>query len=112
MQLAQAYGWQAERVTDPGELEGAYRRLLACEGPCLLDVAIPRDQSVFPMVAPGKGLAEVIGAIDSASEGLRILSVSDQVAPDAAVSKGSGSDLLAAGAAVPEPSAADLRGGF
>ena len=119
VQLAQAYGWQAERVTDPGELEGAYRRLLACEGPCLLDVAIPRDQSVFPMVAPGKGLAEVIGAIDSASEGLRILSVSDEVVPDAAVSKGSGPDLfaavpepLAAGAAVSEPSAADLRGGF
>ena len=88
-------------------------------GPCLLDVAIPRDQSVFPMVAPGKGLAEIIGAIDSASEGLRILSVSDEVAPDAAVSKGSGPDLFAAvpeppatGAAVSEPSAADLRGGF
>ena len=46
-------------------------RELAAEGPCLLDVAISRDQNVFPMVAPGKALDDVIGAIDVAVGAVR-----------------------------------------
>lgn len=64
VKLAQAYSWEGERVEDPAELDAALDRMLASEGPYLLDVAIPRDQTVFPMVAPGKALNEVIGAID------------------------------------------------
>ena len=45
--------------------------MLAAEGPCLLDVAISRDQNVFPMVAPGKALDDVIGAIDVAVGAVR-----------------------------------------
>ena len=76
VKLAEAYGWAAERVDDPREVEGAYGRMLSAEGPFLLDLRIPRDQSVFPMVAPGGPLSEVIGVIDS-GEGLRIISVDD-----------------------------------
>jgi len=63
----------AERVERPEDVEAAYERMLSTAGPYLLDLRIPRDQSVFPMVAPGGGLTEVIGAIDS-GEGLRIWS--------------------------------------
>ena len=45
--------------------------MLAAEGPYLLDVAISRDQNVFPMVAPGKALDDVIGAIDVAVGAVR-----------------------------------------
>lgn len=76
VKLAEAYGWTAERIESPGEVEGAYRRMLSTDGPYLLDVRIPRDQSVFPMVAPGGPLSEVIGVIDG-DEGLRIISVDD-----------------------------------
>ena len=62
--LAGAYGWGAERVERPADVEGAYRRMLDADGPYLLDLRIPRDQSVFPMVAPGKALTDVIGVID------------------------------------------------
>ncbi|WP_315898130.1 biosynthetic-type acetolactate synthase large subunit [Berryella wangjianweii] len=71
VKLAAAYGWQAERVTDPDEVAAAYERMLAAEGPYLLDLCIPRDQSVFPMVAPGKGLGEVTGAIDTEAGPMR-----------------------------------------
>ncbi len=71
VKLAEAYGWHAERVERPEDVEAAYERMLSTAGPYLLDLRIPRDQSVFPMVAPGGGLTEVIGAIDS-GEGLRI----------------------------------------
>ena len=72
VKLAEAYGWSAARVDRPEDVAAAYERMLATDGPYLLDVRIPRDQSVFPMVAPGGGLSEVIGAIDS-GEGLRII---------------------------------------
>jgi len=68
VKLAEAYSWQGAQVARPAELEAALDRMLASEGPYLLDVRIPRDESVFPMVAPGKALNEVIGAIDSYGE--------------------------------------------
>ena len=63
VKLADAYSWQAERVEDPDDVEGAFKRMIASEGPYLIDMRIDRDQSVFPMVAPGSGLAEAIGAV-------------------------------------------------
>ena len=45
--------------------------MLACDGPFLLDVAIPDDQNVFPMVAPGAAMSDVLGAIDVAVGAVR-----------------------------------------
>ena len=71
VKLADAYSWQAERVTDPAKLDEAYDRMLACDGPFLLDVAISDQQNVFPMVAPGKAMSDVMGAIDVAVGAVR-----------------------------------------
>ena len=71
VKLADAYSWQAERVTDPAKLDEAYDRMLACNGPFLLDVAISDQQNVFPMVAPGKAMSDVMGAIDVAVGAVR-----------------------------------------
>ena len=69
--LAQAYGWQGERVERPEQVPAALERMLASEGPYLLDVAVSRDQDVYPMVAPGSGLEDVIGAMDVAVGAVR-----------------------------------------
>ena len=69
--LASAYSWKAERISKPQELEGAFVRMLQSEGPYLLDVRIPRNQSVFPMVAPGGTLQDAVGVIDSDEGGAR-----------------------------------------
>ena len=53
VKLAEAYGWQGERVEKPADVDAALARMLASDGPYLLDVAISRDQNVYPMVAPG-----------------------------------------------------------
>ncbi len=71
VKLADAYGWQAERIERPEDVEAALARMLAAEGPYLLDVAISRDQNVYPMVAPGRALDEVMGAIDVAVGAVR-----------------------------------------
>ena len=54
-----------------GMADAALAAMLAAEGPYLLDVAISRDQNVFPMVAPGRALDDVIGAIDVAVGAVR-----------------------------------------
>ena len=63
VKLAEAYAWQAERVEKPEQVEAAFERMLAADGPYLVDLRIDRDQSVFPMVKPGSGIAEAIGAV-------------------------------------------------
>lgn len=95
VKLAEAFGWAGERVADPAELPGAYARMLAHDGPYLLDVLVPRDQSVFPMVAPGKALSEVIGAIDAADGGVRTGAGRDAVPAGTAA----GPDAVPAGTA-------------
>ena len=64
VKLAQAYSWSAERISKPDEVGGAFQRMLSSDGPYLVDMRIPRDHSVFPIVAPGRALTEAVGAID------------------------------------------------
>ncbi len=71
VKLAEAYGWAGERVEAPGEVAGAIARMLAAPGPYLLDVAISPEQNVYPMVAPGAALDNVMGAIDVAVGAVR-----------------------------------------
>lgn len=71
VKLAEAYGWQGERVDRADSVEDAIARMLAAEGPYLLDVAISRDQNVYPMVAPGAALNNIMGAIDVAVGAVR-----------------------------------------
>ena len=69
--LADAYSWASRRIEKPEELDAALDEMLACEGPFLLDVAIPDNQNVFPMVAPGSAMSDVMGAIDVAVGAVR-----------------------------------------
>ena len=72
VKLADAYGWQAEHVSNPEEVDAAMQRMLDSEGPYLLDLAISADQTVYPMVAPGAALDDIIGAIDLTVGGVRV----------------------------------------
>ena len=64
VKLAQAYSWEAERVDEPSQVEGALERMLAAKGCYLVDMRIDRDQSVFPMVEPGKGIAAALTSVE------------------------------------------------
>ena len=72
VKLADAYGWEGERIEKPEEVAPAIARMLASEKPYLLDVAISPDQNVYPMVAPGAALDNVIGAIDVTLGAVRV----------------------------------------
>jgi acetolactate synthase-1/2/3 large subunit len=51
--IARGFGWGAERVTDPQELDAAIARCLAYDGPYFLDVAVQPQENCFPMMPPG-----------------------------------------------------------
>lgn len=63
VKLAQAYHWYGDSVSDPAQLEGAMEKWLSQEGPALLEVVIPEDENVFPMVPAGGTLTGQIGVV-------------------------------------------------
>ena len=72
VKLAEAYGWRGRRISRPEEVEDALNEMLASKEPYLLDVVIPTDQTVYPMVAPGAPIDDIIGALDVTLGGVRV----------------------------------------
>lgn len=62
--LAQAFGIKGMTISDPSELEGAIAKMLAFDGPVLLDVRVKRDENCYPMIPSGKSNADMIGLPD------------------------------------------------
>ncbi len=58
--LAQAHGVAACRVTDPAEVKAAVQRAMDYPGPFLVEFAVEPEENVFPMVAPGTSLSDMI----------------------------------------------------
>lgn len=59
--LSQAYGVKGMVVKHRGELKDAIAQMLAYDGPVLLDVRVTKNENCYPMVAPGKSNAQMIG---------------------------------------------------
>lgn len=59
--LARACGWEAERIEDAGDVDEAIDRLLATDGPALLDVAVAPEADCLPMFPPGAAARDMIG---------------------------------------------------
>lgn len=59
--LAQAYGIKGMIVHSRDELKDAVAEMLAHNGPVLMDVHVKRNENCYPMVAPGKSNAQMIG---------------------------------------------------
>jgi acetolactate synthase-1/2/3 large subunit len=61
VKLADAFGVKGMVVYSREELQGAIAEMLAHNGPVLMDVRVKRDENCYPMVAPGKSNAQMIG---------------------------------------------------
>ncbi|MBW4655615.1 MAG: biosynthetic-type acetolactate synthase large subunit [Kaiparowitsia implicata GSE-PSE-MK54-09C] len=61
VKLAEAFGVKGMVVRDRTELQGAIAQMLAHNGPVLLDVKVAREENCYPMVAPGKSNAQMLG---------------------------------------------------
>jgi acetolactate synthase-1/2/3 large subunit len=63
VKLADAYGWLGLRVTDPKSLDKALKTAFDHKGPALVDVRVAPEECVYPMVAPGGSIEEMLGGI-------------------------------------------------
>ena len=63
VKLAEAYGWLGVRVSDPAKLDEALMAAFDHDGPALVDVRVVREECVFPMVAPGGSIDEMLGGV-------------------------------------------------
>jgi acetolactate synthase I/II/III large subunit len=61
VKLAEAFGIKGIVVNHRDGLEAAIAEMLAHDGPVLLDAHVTRDENCYPMVAPGKSNAQMIG---------------------------------------------------
>ena len=57
--VAVAYGMQGNRVTDRANLGSAIDEMLAAESSFLLEVAVEREDNVFPMIPSGAAVSEI-----------------------------------------------------
>ncbi|HVJ50440.1 biosynthetic-type acetolactate synthase large subunit [Desulfitobacterium sp.] len=60
VKLAEAMGIPGLRVTQPEKLESALEEALATKGPIVVDICIPEDEDVLPMVPAGARLDQMI----------------------------------------------------
>ncbi len=66
VKLAEAYGWTGLRVDKPADLEKTLAAAFDAEGPVMVDVRVSREECVFPMVAPGGSIDEMLGGVPGA----------------------------------------------
>jgi acetolactate synthase-1/2/3 large subunit len=66
VKLAEAYGWKGLRVTDPAALDAALTEAFDHDGPAMVDVRVEREECVYPMVAPGGSIDEMLGGVPGA----------------------------------------------
>lgn len=58
--IAKGFGWQAKTIQKQEDLEGALEEMINSEGPYLLDVAVPYQEHVLPMIPSGMTVHDVI----------------------------------------------------
>ncbi|MFW5897383.1 MAG: biosynthetic-type acetolactate synthase large subunit [Halanaerobium sp.] len=61
VKMGEAYGIWSKTVDKKSELDGALKEAMEHQGPAILDVHIPEEENVYPMVPAGAGLKDMIG---------------------------------------------------
>ncbi|WP_067839912.1 biosynthetic-type acetolactate synthase large subunit [Amphibacillus sediminis] len=61
VKLAAAYQIKGVKIESPEEFSQQLPELIAYNGPVLIDARVLQQENVYPMIAPGKGVHEMIG---------------------------------------------------
>jgi acetolactate synthase-1/2/3 large subunit len=61
VKLVEAYGGTGIRVSNKKELNPALEKALSLNSFVLIDCLIPKEENVFPMVAPGSPIIKMLG---------------------------------------------------
>lgn len=58
--ISAAYGIPYSFVSNHDELEGGIEKMLASDGPYILECAVKEEENVLPMIPPGKSIGEML----------------------------------------------------
>jgi acetolactate synthase-1/2/3 large subunit len=58
--VAKGFGWQAETIREKQDLVPALTRLIEADGPAILDVQVPYQEHVLPMIPSGMTVQDLI----------------------------------------------------
>jgi acetolactate synthase I/II/III large subunit len=58
--IAKGYGWGAANVSDKADLTAAIQEMIDYEGPYVLNVQVPYQEHVLPMIPAGKTVDDII----------------------------------------------------
>lgn len=61
VKMAESYGIHGVKVEHESEAEAVMKEIIEHDGPVVADFRIVKKEKVYPMIAPGKGLNEMIG---------------------------------------------------
>ncbi len=60
IKIAEGFGVEGKRISDPSMLEEAVQEMLDYNGPYLLHLDVQKEENVFPMIASGKAVDEIV----------------------------------------------------
>ncbi len=58
--ITEGFGVKACSVSDPSKIEQAVQDMLKYDGPYLLHVTVEKEENIFPMIASGKAVDEIV----------------------------------------------------
>lgn len=67
VKLAEAYGALGLRATEPGQVDDVLTRAFDHSGPAVVDLRVAPEECVYPMVAPGGSIEEMLGGVPGCS---------------------------------------------
>jgi acetolactate synthase I/II/III large subunit len=63
IKVAEAYGAMGIRISDKKHVDAALKKALAVDRPVVMEFIVEQEENVFPMVAPGSALDEVMTSL-------------------------------------------------
>ena len=60
VKIAEGFGVSGRRITDSSEVVEGIKEMLAFDGPYLLHVMVEKEENIFPMIASGKAVDEIV----------------------------------------------------
>ena len=60
VKISEGFGVPGRKITDASEIEEGVKEMLEHDGPFLLHVMVQKEENVFPMIASGKAVDEIV----------------------------------------------------
>ncbi|MEM9547210.1 MAG: biosynthetic-type acetolactate synthase large subunit [Bacteroidota bacterium] len=60
IKIAEGFGVMGKKITDASEVNSGIQEMLEFDGPYLLHVMVEKEENIFPMIASGKAVDEIV----------------------------------------------------